>query len=481
VSPRWSVADLQSDRSVNPLARAAIATRAGTASGDAQSDQTGTTDQTTAAAATTSTDSPEKVTDNPASTDKDGKASQSQKTAGDDPDTQTAMTPGMLAALMPQANPVLGTGVSAKTGTGLLTATTGRSPGKAGTGTPGVADATPGDGPATAPSKTGSGHETTASGSRTAGTHTGTDPGANVPSDVDDDPSTGTTADGGSGGSGATTSGTGTDGGASVLKTFAASLTGATPAAVAGQTAGAAMRGTELTPPVGAAQGVLPTGAAGGGGGGAGGSGLSGDGGSNGARSGVATPDGSTSALAGLTGAQAADGQDFASQLTAVRGSRTNLPAGATDQVTVQLQRSIKDGDGSISMQLRPEELGRIDIKLDIDKDGAVNATITADRPQTLELLQRDSHTLERALQDAGLQTNSNSLSFGLRGDGGQGYSQQQQQQQQSGDAGGNGGGSSGQRRGVRGVAAAEDDVTSSAMMVLRRYQAPSGRVDVRI
>lgn len=43
---------------------------------------------------------------------------------------------------------------------------------------------------------------------------------------------------------------------------------------------------------------------------------------------------------------------------------------------------------------------------------------VTVERPETLELLQRDARGLERALQDAGLRTDSGSLNFNLRGDG---------------------------------------------------------------
>ncbi len=40
---------------------------------------------------------------------------------------------------------------------------------------------------------------------------------------------------------------------------------------------------------------------------------------------------------------------------------------------------------------------------------------IAADRHDTLDVLQRDSRALERALQDAGLRLNDNGLSFSLR------------------------------------------------------------------
>jgi len=392
------------------------------------------------------------------------------------------MMPGMMAGLMPQANPVVAAGTGGKAGTGGTA--TARSSGKAGIGTVTADNGRQETGPTTTQSKAGNGQGVTNVGSRTPGANAGSAAGINAAPDGDATAGVGADAGGNAAGG---PSGSDPDGNAAVLKSFTASLAEAAPAAAAGQavaaaTAAAAARtAADLAPPAGAAQGIQAAGGVGGDGGnpGRGDAALTGDGGSSQARSGTTTPDGSLSTLTGLNGTQATNGQDFASQLTAVRSSRPGLPTSATDQVTVQLQRSVKDGDGSISMQLRPEELGRIDIKLDIDKDGSVNATITADRPQTLELLQRDSHTLERALQDAGLQTNNSSLNFGLRGDGGQGYSQQQQQQ---GDTSGNGTGrNGGQRNGAGGIAATDDDVSAGTLMVLRRYQAPPGRVDVRI
>ena len=199
--------------------------------------------------------------------------------------------------------------------------------------------------------------------------------------------------------------------------------------------------------------------------------GLAGDNGSGGAQSGANAhmPDG-TQITGGVEGARQTSGTEFANTLASVRSARPGMPASATDQVAVQLQHSAKDGTGSISMQLRPEELGRIDIKMSIDQSGVINATITADRPQTLELLQRDSHSLERALQDAGLQTDGGSLNFNLRGESGQGSNQQNNQ----GD---------GNRSGhnARHQATAEDTRSADIAVVTRHYQVANGRVDVRI
>ena len=55
-------------------------------------------------------------------------------------------------------------------------------------------------------------------------------------------------------------------------------------------------------------------------------------------------------------------------------------------------------------IRLAPEDLGRIDVKLDIDVHGGVKAHLIVDRPDTLSFLQRDAVSLERALDQAGPQ-----------------------------------------------------------------------------
>ena len=82
------------------------------------------------------------------------------------------------------------------------------------------------------------------------------------------------------------------------------------------------------------------------------------------------------------------------------------------------LFRSAADAIDRIKIELHPAELGRVDVRMEIGPSGHVQAVFAADRPQTMELLQRDARQLERALQDAGLNVGSGSLSFDLRGQG---------------------------------------------------------------
>ena len=109
---------------------------------------------------------------------------------------------------------------------------------------------------------------------------------------------------------------------------------------------------------------------------------------------------------------------DFVAQL---RQHLQNLPA--HEQVAVHLQRAVREGTNKFSIQLSPAELGRIHVKLEIDEEKRVTAAVTVERPSTLELLQRDTKGLERALHNAGLNMEGGDLSFSL-GHGDQEFAQ---------------------------------------------------------
>ncbi|MBT4020259.1 MAG: flagellar hook-length control protein FliK [Alphaproteobacteria bacterium] len=84
-------------------------------------------------------------------------------------------------------------------------------------------------------------------------------------------------------------------------------------------------------------------------------------------------------------------------------------------QVAMHIAKAMQNGADKISIRLNPSELGRVDIKLEIARDGAVTASVTVERPETLELLKGDARSLERALANAGLDPDSDKLSFNLR------------------------------------------------------------------
>jgi flagellar hook-length control protein FliK len=77
--------------------------------------------------------------------------------------------------------------------------------------------------------------------------------------------------------------------------------------------------------------------------------------------------------------------------------------------------------------------MGKIDVQLEMEGKN-VTARLTVERAETLDLLQRDQRALERALQQAGLNTDKANLQFSLKQDqnGGQGQQFGQENGQQA-------------------------------------------------
>ena len=84
-------------------------------------------------------------------------------------------------------------------------------------------------------------------------------------------------------------------------------------------------------------------------------------------------------------------------------------------QVAFEVVRQLQAGNSRFQIRLDPPELGRIDVKLDVDGNGNVNARMTVERAETLDLMQRDQRALERALAQAGLDSSKTNLEFSLR------------------------------------------------------------------
>ena len=83
--------------------------------------------------------------------------------------------------------------------------------------------------------------------------------------------------------------------------------------------------------------------------------------------------------------------------------------------LAVEIAARAQAGRNRFEIRLDPPELGRIEVRLDIDRSGQVTSRLVVERAETLDVLRRDAHQLERALQDAGLKTSDNGLQFSLR------------------------------------------------------------------
>ncbi len=102
-----------------------------------------------------------------------------------------------------------------------------------------------------------------------------------------------------------------------------------------------------------------------------------------------------------------------------IRLSPINSPAAnpslSAPAIAAEIVRAANNGRTRFEIRLDPPELGRIDVKLDIADDGQVRTHLIVEKSETLDLLQRDGRSLERALQQAGLKSEDGSLQFSLR------------------------------------------------------------------
>ena len=85
-----------------------------------------------------------------------------------------------------------------------------------------------------------------------------------------------------------------------------------------------------------------------------------------------------------------------------------------TKQLNLNLTRAVKAGEQEFSMRMDPPELGRVSVKLRFDQNGLVRSQIMAERPETLELLQREVRGLERAIEAGGHKSEQGGISFSL-------------------------------------------------------------------
>ena len=132
-----------------------------------------------------------------------------------------------------------------------------------------------------------------------------------------------------------------------------------------------------------------------------------------------ATPTGDTLGVSHSFNAEMRAAIDAPTQAAAytARGAMTAQPV--AEQIAMQISRAADHNIDRMTVHLKPAELGKVTIELEIGPDHRLHAVISAERSETLDLLQRDAKSLDKALADAGIKTDSGSLQFNLKGDGG--------------------------------------------------------------
>lgn len=126
---------------------------------------------------------------------------------------------------------------------------------------------------------------------------------------------------------------------------------------------------------------------------------------------------------------RALDGATTTTQTAASSLSRATIET--TAHLAAQIARKLEGRSTRFDMVLTPEDLGRVDVSLEIGADGQLAARLAFDNPAAAAELRGRADELRRQLQDAGFQVASDSLDFTQRDtSSGGGFDREQQQRQ---------------------------------------------------
>lgn len=115
---------------------------------------------------------------------------------------------------------------------------------------------------------------------------------------------------------------------------------------------------------------------------------------------------------------------------TGAQPTMTAVPQGTAGQavpvaaLAVEINRQAMNGKTQFEIRLDPPELGRLNVKLEVDSNGQTRTHLVVERGETLDMLTTDSRSLERALQQAGLKAEPGSVTFELAQDFNDGLAQ---------------------------------------------------------
>ena len=90
----------------------------------------------------------------------------------------------------------------------------------------------------------------------------------------------------------------------------------------------------------------------------------------------------------------------------------------AIAQISAQILRRIEGNATRFELALTPEDLGRVDVSLEIDAEGSLVARLAFDNPAAAAELRGQADQLRRELESAGLQLARDALEFTERRDG---------------------------------------------------------------
>lgn len=125
----------------------------------------------------------------------------------------------------------------------------------------------------------------------------------------------------------------------------------------------------------------------------------------------LTSPAGAEGTVGNASTAAVSDGQARFAQLSNMQTGNVVTAPRMAAQVGDALIQAARNGNEKLTLQLFPEELGTVDITLEM-QNGRLKIVVAAERPETQQQLQQNQRDLERSLAEAGIDHGNADLSF---------------------------------------------------------------------
>lgn len=132
----------------------------------------------------------------------------------------------------------------------------------------------------------------------------------------------------------------------------------------------------------------------------------------------------------------------FENTLTKQQSTSQNSPyahllnrSNAQGQTAIHMKSLAKNGGGEIKFKLYPEELGEVQIELEV-QNGRVRGAVSVENTEVAEHLARELHRLQEGLEEAGLAFHEEGLEFLVRDENSEGGQGNQHNEDDSEEAG---------------------------------------------
>lgn len=130
------------------------------------------------------------------------------------------------------------------------------------------------------------------------------------------------------------------------------------------------------------------------------------------------SPDGAPAEMAPSGEGRSADADTPSVARETALSQLSRVTVEATAQIAAQILRRLEGRSTRFEMALTPDELGRVDVKLDIDSEGRLNARLAFDNPAAATDLRGRADELRRQLEEAGFHLDEDALQFAERDSG---------------------------------------------------------------